>query len=198
MDVIHVTPEILNMLDNWGSENKRLFHINGQYHKHYFKKCKVYFDGENCHYYIYVENKQDYTKITLHDTNDKSEMIAKIQMIYVAEEDIDYQLKYSSKTYDVTKDLLNLIEFVSNGYMLINTFFIYGNIIEDREVVIHSKSQGNNKVFTFRKYNDKIYAVQTTAHKSPEGIFSVRGHFRKYKDGKIVWIDEFLKGVNKE
>lgn len=41
------------------------------------------------------------------------------------------------------------------------------------------------------------YAVSSHTHKSPEGIFSVRGHFRKYKSGKVIWIDEYLKGTDK-
>lgn len=31
-------------------------------------------------------------------------------------------------------------------------------------------------------------------HKSPEGVFSVRGHYRHYKSGKVVWIAEYSKG----
>ena len=31
-------------------------------------------------------------------------------------------------------------------------------------------------------------------HRSPEGSFSVRGHFRHYKDGKVIWISEYTKG----
>lgn len=35
-------------------------------------------------------------------------------------------------------------------------------------------------------------------HKSPEGVFSVHGHYRKYKNGKIVWIKEYKKGEGKQ
>ena len=49
----------------------------------------------------------------------------------------------------------------------------------------------------FRVFEGKTYAVSTSAHRSPEGIFSVRGHFRRYKDGKVIWIDEYLKGLGK-
>lgn len=31
-------------------------------------------------------------------------------------------------------------------------------------------------------------------HASPKGIFSVRGHYRQYKSGKVVWIKEYKKG----
>ncbi len=32
-------------------------------------------------------------------------------------------------------------------------------------------------------------------HRSPQGIFSVRGHFRQYKSGKRVWIEPYQKGT---
>ena len=35
-------------------------------------------------------------------------------------------------------------------------------------------------------------------HASPAGVFSVRGHFRQYKDGRRVWIKPYKKGTGKE
>lgn len=32
---------------------------------------------------------------------------------------------------------------------------------------------------------------------NPEGVFQVRGHFRRYQTGKVIWIDGFMKGVDK-
>lgn len=34
-------------------------------------------------------------------------------------------------------------------------------------------------------------------HASPTGIFSVRGHYRHYKNGTVIWIDEYKKGIGK-
>ena len=36
------------------------------------------------------------------------------------------------------------------------------------------------------------------SHSSPRGQFSVRGHYRHYKSGKVVWVAEYRKGVGKE
>ena len=36
------------------------------------------------------------------------------------------------------------------------------------------------------------------SHASPSGVFSVRGHFRHYKDGRKVWIKPFTKGNGKQ
>ena len=35
-------------------------------------------------------------------------------------------------------------------------------------------------------------------HASPNGIFSVRGHYRHYKSGKVVWIAEYKKGTGRK
>ena len=35
-------------------------------------------------------------------------------------------------------------------------------------------------------------------HRSPRGQFSVRGHYRHYKNGKTVWIREYTKGAGKK
>lgn len=35
-------------------------------------------------------------------------------------------------------------------------------------------------------------------HASPKGIFTVRGHYRHYASGKVVWIAEYRKGTGKK
>lgn len=32
----------------------------------------------------------------------------------------------------------------------------------------------------------------------PEGVFQVRGHFRRYQTGQVVWIDGYMKGIDKD
>lgn len=42
-----------------------------------------------------------------------------------------------------------------------------------------------------------LYVGRCGEHASPKGEFSVRGHYRHYKSGKIVWINEYRKGEGK-
>lgn len=99
----------------------------------------------------------------------------------------------------VTKEVFDsLAQFVAAGVIYINAYLMYGNAYEDRPVILSGKNDGNKKVIVFRLFEGKAYAVSTTAHKSPSGVFGVRGHFRRYKDGKVIWIDEYLKGLGKE
>lgn len=45
-------------------------------------------------------------------------------------------------------------------------------------------------------HSDKsnIAVIPKGGHASPSCSFSVRGHFRHYKNGKTIWIEEYVKG----
>lgn len=75
--------------------------------------------------------------------------------------------------------------------------------IETRELLpkqSRNKSQKRNKKgFTYiltRTANGPSLKIEGS-HNSPQGEFSVRGHFRHYKNGKVIWIAEFTKGCGK-
>ena len=36
------------------------------------------------------------------------------------------------------------------------------------------------------------------SHSSPQGVFSVRGHYRQYKSGKVIWIAQYTKGTGRK
>lgn len=52
--------------------------------------------------------------------------------------------------------------------------------------------------YILRSDKGTLTAVPRGSHASPSGIFSVRGHFRHYKSGKVVWISEYKKGEGKK
>jgi hypothetical protein len=79
-----------------------------------------------------------------------------------------------------------------------NAFLMYGNVVNDKEIIAAGRNSGIDKIIVFRPYQGDLYAVPVGHHRSPEGVFEVRGHFRKYKNGKIIWIDSYLKGTDKE
>ena len=51
--------------------------------------------------------------------------------------------------------------------------------------------------YILQRRNGELYAAPKGSHASPKGIFSVRGHYRHYKSGKVVWISEYKKGTGK-
>lgn len=61
-----------------------------------------------------------------------------------------------------------------------------------------SKNAGPRTTYIIRKVGGELYAAPRGSHSSPRGIFSVRGHYRHYKSGKVVWIAEYKKGTGKK
>ena len=59
-----------------------------------------------------------------------------------------------------------------------------------------AQSNGITYILNMRSGEPRISAKGS--HKSPNGIFSVRGHYRHYKNGKVVWIEEYAKGHGKK
>ncbi len=52
--------------------------------------------------------------------------------------------------------------------------------------------------YILHRKNGAVYAAPRGSHASPHGIFTVRGHFRHYKSGKVVWVAEYKKGVGRK
>lgn len=184
MNIIRINQPEYELLVKWSVEFKRLLKVCADFNKYYFQKCKLYL-GE---IFAYFELKTDYIKMTLH--NPDGAMMAKTHIRYTPNGENDYQIK----VIEGSRELIGTIKTAVNAYININAFIYYANITEGREVVLLAHTDNNNKVFVLRKFEEKLYCVQTTCHRSPEGIFSVRGHFRRYQSGKIIWIDEYLKG----
>lgn len=61
------------------------------------------------------------------------------------------------------------------------------------------KAKQNNVIYLFNKEpSGRLKVSHKGKHRSPAGQFNVRGHFRHYQDGKVIWISEFTKGVGKK
>lgn len=52
--------------------------------------------------------------------------------------------------------------------------------------------------YILRRDNGRMIATPKGTHASPRGEFSVRGHYRHYASGKVVWIAEYRKGTGKK
>lgn len=104
----------------------------------------------------------------------------------------DAELDEKSKSF-----LSHTITVFLTAFISANSFMWFGNLSENKRIITRSSTKENKKNITFRKFKDSLYAVEFRPHRSPEGVFSVRGHFRRYANGKVIWIDEYLKGQNK-
>lgn len=72
---------------------------------------------------------------------------------------------------------------------------------ESRESVSSGKKgkdTRNSVTYILRATRDGVAAIPQGSHASPSREFSVRGHFRHYKSGKVVWVDEYRKGTDQK
>ena len=60
------------------------------------------------------------------------------------------------------------------------------------------KSKSNSITYVLRRTERDAQIVRQGSHARPEGTFSVRGHFRHYKNGRVIWIAEYVKGSGKD
>lgn len=61
-----------------------------------------------------------------------------------------------------------------------------------------AKKPRKRVTYILKSVNGGLAAVPTGSHSSPNGAFNVRGHYRHYKSGKVVWIEEYTKGAGKK
>ncbi len=84
---------------------------------------------------------------------------------------------------------------------------IKNNEIEHKNIS-HKKNDNTRKptkknkqiscTYILKRSGNAPRIVTKGSHSKPEGMFSVRGHYRHYKNGKTIWIDEYTKGCGKK
>ncbi len=126
---------------------------------------------------------------------------------------------FSRLDKDTTKLAPEDKQSVFTVYCTLMAIMVYGNIkpqpepIEPGQTIIYTGGvkvlQGALKSTTKAKKKKSIAYILHSApdglrisssgsHASPGYSFNVRGHYRHYKSGKVVWIAEFTKGSGKK
>lgn len=106
----------------------------------------------------------------------------------------------------VSKDDLQSVLTV---YCTLMALMVYGKSeaaeeIEPRMGNAHKPHKGSTRkqrgqtTYILRTINGTLLAAPRGSHASPSGTFTVRGHYRHYKSGKVVWIAEYKKGTGKK
>lgn len=62
----------------------------------------------------------------------------------------------------------------------------------------HKPNRGTGTTYILHRSGKTLSVGHRGSHASPKGIFSVRGHWRHYKNGNIVWVSEYKKGTGKK
>lgn len=93
-------------------------------------------------------------------------------------------------------DMLTEIEVV-DGLMEVRDTWVsmsYAGKVNTKKILDDTAAQ----MGLLRSINGALSAVPRGSHASPRGIFTVRGHYRHYKSGKVVWVAEYKKGTGKQ
>lgn len=64
-----------------------------------------------------------------------------------------------------------------------------------KKQITGKKKPSSGTVYILRRKRSSISIVRHGSHASPNGIFTVRGHWRRYKNGNVIWISEYKKGT---
>lgn len=96
-------------------------------------------------------------------------------------------------------------------YGSLMALMVYGNDGVEHHEYSTGKSNGKSNgkssaarqrkaeaTYILRRSNGRVGVRQQGSHASPNGVFTVRGHWRHYKSGKEVWIAEYRKGCGKK
>ena len=120
----------------------------------------------------------------------------------------------------VKKDEKGFAQFLANNlhiYLMIMALMIFHNIYDKPDEASSTRKSPKESPKSPKKKSQKssknkesiTYILKTGpsgeprrkrkgSHAKPNGQFSVRGHYRHYRDGKIVWVHEYEKGKGKE
>lgn len=108
----------------------------------------------------------------------------------------------------------NMIESIAGLYFALMALITYGDdvtytepelkVIEqvtekrmERENAPRNIKRDNTIYLFNREPSGKLIIKRKGERSTPRGEFNVRGHFRHLKNGKVIWIHEFKKGVGK-
>lgn len=173
-------------LEEWAAKNKNYVTIDD----YFFKKCELHFQGLNV--VAYVEATFKRVKINI---KQNKKQVVKCNITRHLGDDKDYDVQYSTADEMSREDGERLAVLVATAFFEANGFLFFGNMLDERKINAAGRNVGDDKVIVFRQYRERYYAIPVNAHRSPEGVFSVRGHIRHYKNGRNIWIEPYMKGI---
>lgn len=147
------------------------------------------------HNAIRIKGIREERRLKLYVYND-SQKIGKAEFEIAA----DNMLHHRKGQINITRDSF---ESILSCYCGLMAYMVYekSELVESEPPAEPKKKherrgKGTQKQVTYIMRPRKTPAAPKGGHHaSPRGIFTVRGHYRHYKSGKTVWIDEYKKGA---
>lgn len=190
MNKFYIDKEAYKYLSDWAEQNRNAV----VWSTYFFKDVEVILKDST--FRFFVNSKLNYFKFNL---KGEQGIIYSGRISHDETGENDFIISYKSKLQKEKPDsYVDILTTYCNAFFNANCFMWRGNLVDDKVFTASGKNKHNSKIITFRKFKENIYAISAGHHRNPEGVFVVRGHFRQYKSGKVIWIDEYLKGTKLE
>lgn len=169
-------------------------------------------------HFKFINNNEVY--LNTYDKNNN--IISRIEFEY-GEDKKDFEEEFTyDKMYDIMNksnnsddlmfgfNLLYTIIFVTSIWYIATTRNTTKYVYEHKTPVITSRKKNIVKVSDTKVISTPIYDISKIKTKKVDGLikhrkgwtyshaFQVHGHYRHYKDGKVIFVNSYIKGKDKE
>lgn len=169
-------------------------------------------------HFKFINNNEVY--LNTYDKNNN--IISRIEFEY-GEDKKDFEEEFTyDKMYDIMNksnnsddlmfgfNLLYTIIFVTSIWYIATTRNTTKYVYEQKTPIITSRKKNIVKVSDTKVISTPIYDISKIKTKKVEGLikhrkgwtyshaFQVHGHYRHYKDGKVIFVNSYIKGKDKE
>ena len=169
-------------------------------------------------HFKFINNNEVY--LNTYDKNNN--IISRIEFEY-GEDKKDFEEEFTyDKMYNIMNksnnsddlmfgfNLLYTIIFVTSIWYIATTRNTTKYVYEHKTPVITSRKKNIVRVSDTKVISTPIYDISKIKTKKVEGLikhrkgwtyshaFQVHGHYRHYKDGKVIFVNSYIKGKNKE
>ena len=182
-----------------------------------FKEFIIMLEHITIHFKFISDNE-----IYLNTYDNKNNIISKIQFAFgeqgkEVEDEFSYEKLIECMNIAMDSDdllygfnMLYTIILVTSLWYIATTKNTTKYVYEHKTPVITSRKKNVVKVSDTKVISTPIYDISKIKTKKVDGLikhrkgwtyshtFQVHGHYRHYKDGKIVFINSYIKGKNKE
>lgn len=204
MDKVCLTFEDTVRLLNWRDNHKELVRSVPQplravkiitKHEGFHFECKVIRSGKVITMYPAYHNKK-LGKVIFKLTDETDDFSG----YYIVKNETS-SVKHNDETLEVSPQNMMSVYCSLMAYMVYGKDEMVGSLVCDNtQTPLHeprSKPSGKPKGYTYIFSNKYAKSGHAGHHASPRGIFGVRGHYRHYKNGNVVWIESYQKGTGK-
>ena len=169
-------------------------------------------------HFKFINNNEVY--LNTYDKNNN--IISRIEFEY-GEDKKDFEEEFTyDKMYNIMNksnnsddlmfgfNLLYTIIFVTSIWYIATTRNTTKYVYEQKTPIITSRKKNIVRVSDTKVISTPIYDISKIKTKKVEGLikhrkgwtyshaFQVHGHYRHYKDGKVIFVNSYIKGKNKE